>query len=207
MSSNYKQELSEAKTFVSEFVTTITGNEMNDAAKQAYFLDNQTNVKKVHNFLITLKGYFDSVCSKENVTEEDARTSELVNALVVTLSETLKNYREGLKTNPDITKEETTVVVNEETVKHAMEEDTSTKKMIEDMQVLSAQKTVQAGEYNYMILVSKTQSYYVYAPTKQELMTAVNQLADATPGATIELFELSYTNVPMKTATKTVYTL
>jgi hypothetical protein len=127
--------------------------------------------------------------------------------LIDTLSKTLNNYREGLKANPNVTKEDTTVVVNEETLKQAMAEDSSTKKMVEDMNALAAHHTSQNGEYNYMVVVSKTKPYYVYAPTKQELMSAVNQLADATPGATIELFEINYVQVPMKTTTKTVYTL
>lgn len=207
MQENIKQELSEAKNFVSDFVSNMTSNEMNDAAKQAYFLDNQANIKKTLGFLNNLKSIYEGVVSEDTVAEEDARVFELITTLITTLSDTLKNYREGLKANPDVTKEETTVVVNEETVKHAMEEDTSTKKMVEDMQALATQKTAQNGEYNYMIVVSKTQPYYVYAPTKQELIALVNQVADSTPGATIEVFEIKYTAVPLKTVTKTVYTL
>ena len=207
MQENIKQELAEARNFVSAFVTTITSNEMNDAAKQAYFLDNQATVKKTLGFLNNLKSIYESVMSEENVAEEDAKVYELVETLVTKLSDTLKTYREGLKANPDVTKEDTTVVVNEETVKHALEEDSSTKKMVQDMQALSAQKPGQNGEYNYMIVVSKTQPYYVYAPTKQDLIGVVNQVADSTPGATIEVFEIKYTAVPLKTATKTVYTL
>ena len=207
MQENIKQELAEARNFVSAFVTTITSDKMNDAAKQAYFLDNQATVKKTLGFLNNLKSIYESVISEDTVTEEDAKVYELVETLITKLSDTLKTYREGLKANPDVTKEDTTVVVNEETVKHALEEDYSTKKMVQDMQALSAQKPAQNGEYNYMIVVSKTQPYYVYAPTKQDLIGVVNQVADSTPGATIEVFEIKYTAVPLKTATKTVYTL
>lgn len=207
MNESIKQELSEAKHFVSGFITTLTSNEMNDAAKQAYFLDNQANIKKTLGFLNNLKSIYESVISEDTVAEEDAKVYELVETLITTLSDTLKDYREGLKANPDVTKEDTTVVVNEETLKHALEEDSSTKKMVEDMQALATQKPAQNGEYNYMIVVSKTQPYYVYASTKQELIAVVNQVADSTPGATIEVFEIKYTAVPLKTATKTVYTL
>jgi hypothetical protein len=202
-----KQQLSEAKAFVSDFITDMTSDSMNESAKQAYFLDNQSEVKKTFGFLNNLKSMYDSVVSEDIVTEEDSQVHALVTGLIDTLSETLNNYREGLKANPNITKEETTVVVNEETLKQALKEDSSTKKMVEDMQALSAQKPAQSGEYNYMIVVSKTQPYYVYAPTKQELIGLVNQVADSTPGATIEVFEIKYTAVPLKTATKTVYTL
>jgi hypothetical protein len=180
---------------------------MNDAAKQAYFLDNQANIKKTLGFLNNLKSVYESVVSEDNVAEEDARIYELIGTLITTLSDTLSAYREGLKANPNVTKEDTTVVVNEETLKQAMEEDTSTKKMVEDMQTLATQHSASNGEYNYMIVVSKTKPYYVYAPTKQDLIALVNQVADSTPGATIEVFEIKYTTVPLKTATKTVYTL
>lgn len=207
MQENIKHELSEAKSFVSGFVTTITSNEMNDAAKQAYFLDNQENIKKTLSFLNNLKSVYEGVMTEDNIAEEDARIYELVETLITTLSDTLKTYREGLKANPDITKEDTTVVVNEETVKHALEEDSSTKKMVQDIQELSTQKPAQNGQYNYMIVVSKTQPYYVRVSTKQDLIGLVNQVADSAPGATIEVFEIKYTAVPLKTATKTVYTL
>ena len=207
MNEQIKSDFSEAKSFVSEFVNNMTSSEMNDAAKQAYFLDNQARVKSVLGFLNNLKGIYDVAVTEDIVTEEDFQTHEEIEKLIETLSETLSNYRESLKINPNITKEETTVVVNEETVKHAMTEDSSTKKMVENMQTLAAQKTPQNNEYNYMIVVSKTQPYYVYAPTKQDLITLVNQMADSVPGATIEVFEIKYTAVPLKTATKTVYTL
>ena len=207
MQENIKNELAEAKSFVSAFVTTMTSDTMNDAAKQAFFLDVQAEVKRTMGFLNNLKSVYEGIVSEDTVSSEDAKAYELIEKLITTLSNTLKTYREGLKANPDVTKEDTTVVVNEETVKHAMEEDSSTKKMVEDMQALATQKSAQNGEYNYMIVVSKTKPYYTYAPTKQDLIELVNQVADSTPGATIEVFEIKYTAVPLKTATKTVYTL
>ena len=210
MQENIKNELAEAKSFVSAFVTTMTSDTMNDAAKQAFFLDVQAEVKRTMGFLNSLKTVYEGIISGDdsnNVASEDVKAYELIEKLTTTLSDTLKKYREGLKANPDVTKEDTTVVVNEETVKHALEEDSSTKKMVEDMQALATQKPAQNGEYNYMIVVSKTKPYYTYAPTKQDLISVVNQIADSTPGATIEVFEIKYTAVPLKTATKTVYTL
>lgn len=207
MQESIKNELAEAKSFVSAFVTTMTSDTMNDAAKQAFFLDVQAEVKRTMGFLNNLKSVYEGIVSEDTVSSEDAKAYELIEKLITTLSNTLKTYREGLKANPDVTKEETTVVVNEETVKHALEEDSSTKKMVEDMQALATQKTAQNGEYNYMIVVSKTKPYYTYAPTKQDLIAVVNQVADSAPGATIEVFEIKYTAVPLKTATKTVYTL
>ena len=207
MNEQIKNQLAETKNFVSAFVENMTSDSMNDSAKQAYFLDNQAEIKKTFGFLNNLNSLYESIVSEDTVLNEDAQTYDLINELIETLSNTLNAYREGLKTNPNITKEDTTVVVNEETLKQAMEEDSSTKKMVDDMNALAAQNAFQNGEYNYMIVVSKTQPYYVSVNTKEQLIGTVNRMADSVPGATIEVFEIKYTSVPLKTTTKTIYTL
>lgn len=197
--------LSEAKNFIKDFCDKISGNEMNESAKQVFFLDNQQNVKDTMERLNNIKTNYDTIGVIEANTE-DAKCYELCTMLMNKLTKALADYRKSYSgINPDVTVEQTTAVVNEETINEAAQTNTSTQKIIKDMNELNEKASIaQLQEFTHAILVGKKFTY-VKVATTQELNTMINQIADANPNEKVSVYEIDFK--PMPLSKKTIYTV
>lgn len=202
---NIKNVLSKAKDFIKEFCTKISGNEMNESAKQVFFLDNQKQIKETMEALSEIKNNYDALGDIPEGTE-DEKCYELCVGLMNQLTKTLTNYKNSYAgINPDVTVEETTVVVNEETIADAAQNNSSTKKMIKDMNEINEKASVaQLQEFTHAVLVGKKFTYL--KPTSiQELNNFINEIASANPNEKVSVYEVDFNPIPLKT--KTVYTV
>lgn len=198
--------LSEAKDFIKDFSDKILGNELNDSAKQVLFLDNQQKMKNTMDKLTGIKTNFEALCLDENDGSEDAKRYEMCVGLMNKLVKTLKDYKASYSgVNPNVTIEDTTPVLSEETINDAMKNNTSTQQIVKDMNTLNERASiVQMQEFTHAILVGKKFTYTKVA-TVQELNNLINEIADANPNEKISVYEVVFNPVPLKT--KTIYTV
>ena len=201
-----KKVLQDAKDFIKEFCTKLSGEEMNDSAKQVFFLDNQQKVKQTMEALSNIKNVYDSMGVELEDGSEEQQCYELCTGLMGKLTSTLTNYKNSYATvKPNVTEEETTVVVNEQTIQEAAQNNTSTQKIIKDMNEINERASIsQMQEFTHAILVGK-KFIYVKATTAQELNTLVNEAADANPNEKVSVYEVEFK--PMSLKKKTIYTV
>ena len=206
MSLETDKVLSEAKDFIKEFSDKISGNELNDSAKQVLFLDNQKKMKETMDKLTSIKNDYETLGLDEDNDSEDAKRYELCLGLMNKLVKTLKDYKNSYSgINPNVTVEDTTPVLSEETITDAAKNNTSTQQIIKDMNAINEKASItQIQEFTHAILVGKKFSY-VKITTVQELNNVINEIADANPNEKISVYEVVFNPVPLKT--KTVYTV
>lgn len=201
-----KQKLSTAKTFIKEFCDKLSGNEMNESAKQVYFLDNQQKVKHTMEELTNIKSGYDNLGIGLEEGSEDEKCYELCTGLMNKLTKALMNYKNSYSgINPNVTVEDTTAVVTEETINDAAQNNTSTKKIIKDMNEINEKASIaQVQEFTHAILVGKKITY-VKAVTKQELNALISEIMDENPNEKISVYEVVFNPLPLKK--KTIYTV
>lgn len=201
-----KKLLSEAKDFIKEFCTKITGTEINETAKQVYFLDNQQKIKETMDILTGIKTGYDNLGIELEDNSEEQKCYELCCGLINKLTKTLTDYKNSYSgINPNVTVEDTTAVVTEDTIADAAKNNTSTQKIIKDMNEISQKANIaQMQEFTHAILVGKKFTY-VKATTNQELNTLINEIVEANQNEKISVYEVNFIPMPLKK--KTVYTV
>ena len=204
LNENIKNTLANAKVFISKFSADMTNPDITDAAKQVYFLDNQTTVKATMEELSNIKTSYESLGVE--LVDDDAKAYEMSTTLMNRLTKVLTDYRNSYATvKADVTVEDTTAVVTTETISDAAKNNSSTQKIIKDMNELNENASVaQIQEFTHAILVGK-KFVYTKATTKQELNTFINQIAEANPNENVSVYEVVLNKVPLKT--KTTYTV
>lgn len=206
MDANIISQLQDSKNFVAEFTKKMTDPNENESAKQVYFLDKQAEIKNSMSFLTNLVKTINGLGIELEDDSEEVKCLELANGLVNKLSKTLTDYKNSYSViKPDVTVEETTVSVTDETIKEAVKNDSSTKQIVKDMNDINQKANVAAvQEITHAILVGNKFTY-LKATTKQELNAFINEAADASPNAPIQLFTITLTPMPLKK--KAVYTV
>lgn len=201
-----KKLLSEAKDFIKEFCTKITGTEINETAKQVYFLDNQQKIKETMDILTGIKTSYDNLGIELEDNSEEQKCYELCYGLINKLTKTLTDYKNSYANiKHDVTVEDTTAVVTEDTIADAAKNNTSTQKIIKDMNEISQKANIaQMQEFTHAILVGKKFTY-VKATTNQELNTLINEIVEANQNEKISVYEVNFIPMPLKK--KTVYTV
>lgn len=191
----------ESEKFVNDFCSNIAGKEMNESAKQVYFLDNHGKVKKTLELLITIRDAYEI---KESKTEEETAIYNLTSNLIERLTETIRNYKNSYNVKPDVSIEDTTVVINKETITNAMENNSSTQALVKNMNEIDEKTNItQIQKFTHAVL-GENGFVFINAKTEDELIKIINDLAKINPKE-LKLFKLEFTPVPLKT--KTVYTL
>ena len=201
-----KQKLSVAKDFIKDFCNKLSGNEMNESAKQVFFLDNQQKVKQTMEELSGIKDGFDNLGIELEDGSEEQKCYELCTGLMNKLTKTLTDYKNSYSgINPNVTVEDTTAVVTEETISDAAKNNSSTKKIIKDMNEINEKASIaQIQEFTHAILVGK-KFMYVKATTAQELNTLINEAVDTNPNEKVSVYEVEFKPMPLKK--KTIYTV
>ncbi len=206
MDTSIKQTLSDAKNFIKDFCSKILGDEINESAKQVFFLDNQQKVKETMEALNNIKSSFDSLGMELEDDSEEKKCYELCTGLMNKLTKTLTDYKNSYAgINPNVTVEQTTAIVNEQTITEAAQNNSSTKKIIKDMNEISEKANIaQIQEFTHAILAGKKFTY-VKVTTAQELTTLINEIADENPNEKVNVYEIEFKPIPLKK--KTVYTV
>lgn len=201
-----KKLLSEAKDFIKEFCTKITGTEINETAKQVYFLDNQQKIKETMDILTGIKTGYDNLGIELEDNSEEQKCYELCCGLINKLTKTLTDYKNSYANiKHDVTVEDTTAVVTKDTIADAAKNNTSTQKIIKDMNEINQKANIaQMQEFTHAILAGKKFTY-VKATTNQELNALINEVVDANPNEKVSVYEVNFIPMPLKK--KTVYTV
>lgn len=201
-----KQILMKVKAFIDEFCAKITGQELNDSAKQVYFLDNHAQIKESMEALNAIKETFEAMGGIAEGDTENEQIYELTYALANKLTKTITDYRNNYTpVKADVSVEETTAVVSEETITDAVQNNTSTQALVKGISEINEKASIaQMQEFTHAILAGKKFTY-VNATTKQELTSVINDIAKVNPNEEIKVFAVTFTPVPLKT--KTIYTV
>lgn len=201
-----KSSLSKAKNFIKEFCDKISGNEMNDNAKQVFFLDNQKEVKDTMETLNNIKTTYDNLGIELEDGSEEQKCYELCSGLMNKLTKALTDYKNSYaEINANVTVAETTVVVSEETISDAVQNNTSTQKIVKDMNEINEKMSIaQMQEFTHAILIGKKFTYIKVATT-QELNALINEAANANPNEKVSVYEVEFKPLPLKK--KTIYTV
>lgn len=201
-----KQKLSGIKQFVIEFAKSMSDDAMTDSAKQVYFLDTQEKIKLSMETLAGIKNELEDSSVDLLDGSEEQQIYELSLALMNKITKALTDYKNSYSSvKNDVTVEDTTAIVTKETISEATKTNTSTQKMIKDMNELNEKTSVsQLQDITHAILVGK-KFLYVNATTKENLNAVINQTAEANPNEKLSVFNITLTPIQLKT--KTTYTI
>lgn len=186
--------VSKAEVFADEFIKKISDTSEQPERKQVYFLDNQDELKK---YMGALQKIINSFAEDENITVEDGELVDKAGEIISDLKNAVSNFQKELIVNPDVTEEDTTPVLNEETINDAMKSNKTTQEISKNMNAIAEQqKAASAIAYNYA-LVCDGQINMLTANTKEDLNTMINSIANSGNYKDIQLFKMSFTPVPM----------
>ena len=191
--------ISKAELFANDFIKKLSDSTEQPERKQAYYLDNQDELKK---YMSALQKITNSVADNENVTDEDMVLIDKASDIITDIKTVLSNFQKELIVNPDITEEDTTAVLSEDTISDAMKSNKTTQEISKNMNAIAEQqKASTAIAYNYA-LVCDGQVNMFLANTKDELNNIINNLANSGNYKDIQLFKMSF--VPVLLNKKTV---
>ena len=194
------EAVSKAESFALEFIGKIKDPNMQEAAKTAYFMDNQEELSKVLNALqriVTgLKAQSDAL------DEDDVALLNRAEQITNQLKDCISDYQKSLTINNDITEEETSAQLTEETIADAMQTNETTKQISKNMAAIAEQNKLAANTpaFNYAI-VCDGQVTMFEAHDKNTINAMINQAADTGNYKNINLFQISFKPVPLRQKT------
>ena len=194
------EAVSKAESFALEFIGKIKDPNMQEAAKTAYFMDNQEELSKVLNALqriITgLKAQSDAL------DEDDVALLNRAEQITSQLKDCISDYQKSLIINNNITEEETSAQLTEETIADAMQTNETTKQISKNMAAIAEQNKIAANTpaFNYA-LVCDGQVTMFEAHDKNTINSMINQAADTGNYKNINLFQISFKSVPLRQKT------
>lgn len=205
MDANIIEKLKDTKAYVTQVCTNLLAPDENQNAKQVYLLDNQSEIKNSMKFLTDVKGMLEPLGDEIAEGSEEEKILELTNALFNKLSKTLNDFKNGISFNKHATEEDTTVIVNEDTIKEALQNDKSTQQIAKDMNEINQKVTVsQIQEFTHAFYLGGKFLYYK-AVSETDLNQYLNEIVSANPNENVQVFAVSLTPLPLKK--KTIYTV
>lgn len=193
--------ISKAELFAMSFISKIQDKSEQPGRRQAYFLDNQEE----------LKLYMGALQKIIKVEDESALTDDdlvLVQRAEETLSKlklAMDEFQKELIIQDTVSEEDTTAVFTEETLSNAMKTNKTTQEISANMTAIAEQQKAAANiGYNYA-LVCDGAINLIGAQDKAQLNDSINAIANAGNFKSIQLYELKFTPVPLKK--KTVLTV
>lgn len=196
--------ISKAELFAMNFIAKISDKTEQSARKQAYFLDNQEELQKYMGALQKIVTTINKDDPSDNGEDYEVllnRANDIINKLKAAIAE----YQKELIISDDISEEDTTVTLTQETISDAMKTNKTTQEISANMQAIAEQQKVsnQIG-YNYA-LVCDGQINMIAAADKAQLNESINAIANAGSYKNIQLYQMTFTPVQLKK--KTVLTV
>lgn len=196
--------ISKAELFSMNFIAKISDKSEQAARKQTYFLDNQEELQK---YMGALQKILNSI-NKDDEPEDGEDYEVLLNraeSVINSLKTAIAEYQKELIINNDVSEEDTTATLTQETISDAMKNNKTTQEISANMQAIAEQQKIssQIG-YNYA-LVCDGQINMIAATDKTQLNESINAIANAGSYKSIQLYQMQFTPVPLKK--KTVLTV
>lgn len=190
--------ISKAELFAMNFIAKISDKTEQAARKQSYFLDNQEDLTK---YMSVLQKIVTGLGADENISEDDAVLLNRAKSIIDNLKEAISNLQKELTINNDVSEEDTTVSLTQETISDAMQNNKTTQEISANMQAIAEQQKVsnQIG-YNYA-LVCDGQINMIAAADKAQLNESINAIANNGEYKSIQLYQMTFTPVQLKKKT------
>lgn len=190
--------ISKAELFAMNFIAKISDKTEQAARKQSYFLDNQEDLTK---YMSVLQKIVTGLGAEENITEDDAVLLNRAKSIIDNLKEAISNLQKELTINNDVSEEDTTVSLTQETISDAMQNNKTTQEISANMQAIAEQQKAssQIG-YNYA-LVCDGQINMIAAADKTQLNESINAIANNGEYKSIQLYQMTFTPVQLKKKT------
>lgn len=196
--------ISKADLFATNFIAKLSDKSEQPAKKQAFFLDNQEELTK---YMGALQKVVNSITIDEDgdpiTVEEDSEEGILVvkaSNVITKLKDAIREYQKELEISNDISEEDTTATLTQETIADAMKTNKSTQEISANMQAIAEQQKVNQIPFNYA-LVCDGQINMIAADTKAQLNDSINALANTGNYKDIQLYQLTFTPVQLKKQT------
>lgn len=196
--------ISKAERFAMSFTDKLKDESQTQQSRQVFFMENQDELRK---YMGALQKTIEALREPSENTEEDdedvADNQMLLSKaeeIVTNLRQAIAEFQNELMINSDVSEDDITPVVSEETIGDAMKNNKTTQNIAANMEAIAEQKKANAISYNYM-LVCDGESTLIFAKDKQTLEVNINAVVDAGNYKDIRLYKVSYTPVPLKTRT------
>lgn len=191
--------ISKAELFAMDFIAKIQDKNMQEAAKAAYFMDNQEELGKM---LQGLKTVVERLKEQDIITDDDYVLVDRAEALRTQIEDCIKVYQQSLNIKSDVSEEETSAQLTEKTIAEAMKTNQTTQQISKNMAEIAEQQklTANAPAFNYA-LVCDGQINMIQANDKTTLNNMINQVAGNGNYKNISLFQMSFKPVPLKQKT------
>ena len=189
------EAISKSESFALEFISKIQDPNMQEAAKTAYFMDNQEELSKI---LTALQRIVTGLRSGEELSEDETVLLNRAEQITKQLKDCITVYQQSLVINNDITEEDTSVQLTKETIADAMHTNQTTQQISKNMAAIAEQKELAAKtpSFNYVI-VCDSQITMLEAHDKATLNNLINQAASAGNFKDINLYQVSFKPVPL----------
>ena len=191
--------ISKAELFAMDFIAKIQDKNMQEAAKAAYFMDNQEELGKM---LQGLKTVVERLKEQDIITDDDYVLVDRAEALRTQIEDCIKIYQQSLNIKSDVSEEETSAQLTEQTIAEAMKTNQTTQQISKNMAEIAEQQKLAANApaFNYA-LVCDGQINMIQANDKTMLNNMINQVAGNGNYKNISLFQMSFKPVPLKQKT------
>lgn len=190
--------ISKAEIFAMNFIAAINDETIPSARKQAYFLDNQEDLQK---YMAAMQKIMTSI-DKDDSSEDEALLLNRAENIVNDLKTAIMEYQKELIIDSNISEEETTTALTQETISDAMKNNKTTQEISANMQAIAEQQKAQQPQlgFNYA-LVCDGQVNLINAVDKTQLTESINTVANGGNYANIQLYEISFKPVQLKKQT------
>lgn len=196
--------ISKAERFAMSFTDKLKDESQTQQSRQVFFMENQDELRK---YMGALQKTIEALREpSENAEEDDEDVADnqvllsKAEEIVTNLRQAIAEFQNELMINSDVSEDDITPVVSEETIGDAMKNNKTTQNIAANMEAIAEQKKANAISYNYM-LVCDGESTLIFAKDKQTLEVNINAVVDAGNYKDIRLYKVSYTPVPLKTRT------
>lgn len=190
--------ISKAEIFAMNFIAAINDETIPSARKQAYFLDNQEDLQK---YMAAMQKIMTSI-DKDDSSEDEALLLNRAENIVNDLKTSIMEYQKELIIDSNISEEETTTALTQETISDAMKNNKTTQEISANMQAIAEQQKAQQPQlgFNYA-LVCDGQIHLINAVDKTQLTESINTVVNDGNYANIQLYEVSFKPIPLKKQT------
>ena len=199
---NIQLVIDAAEQFSTELISVLQSPTMQEAAKTAYFMDNQ---EKVSEHMLNLKNVINLFKDLESLTPEQTEYADKAKVIAKSVKDAITLYQTSLNVNPDITPEQSTASLTNETISDAMQNNETTKQIHANMTAIAEQQqTLAKVPFNYALYCDGA-LHMINAVDNNQLVKTINQVANTGNYKDIRLYEMKLT--PVKLHQKTILTL
>ena len=202
----------ENEKYINKIIEQIDGDDIEFPAKQTAFLDNQDQINDcvdgLSKFCTQCHDVLDNSSEYDNETIEGiSKNLTRANTLISRLKRAAKNLRDQLSYIDKTSEKEEIKALTVDEVAQAMQNDSTTKKIANDMQEIISNESADRktkiveddGLPKYVAANKNTHTLsYIDASSKSMLNEAINQIINKSGNDEVKFYKISYEEVKLK---------